>query len=382
MHEEKIMVIKYKLVKKDTASRARLGVITTPHSTFETPMFMPVGTQATVKTLSKEELEAAGAKIILGNTYHLWNQPGHEIVKKAGGLHKFMNWDGSILTDSGGFQVFSLAKLRDIKEEGVTFKHHKSGAKLFLSPEKALERLNIDYELINYCEIDKYASKSYSIIHNVSEELNLGDITKIDINKLKDFDLVTHGSPCQDFSVAGKGIGGDEGTETRSSLMWNTVEIIKIKKPKYVIWENVKGVLTKKHVHNFEKYINTLDEIGYKSYHKVLNSKNYGVPQHRERIFVVSILGDDNEFEFPSEVKLEKRLKDLLEDKVEERYYLKDTKDFFIKNSFNMELKGNGFRFSPHVKENANIACCVTTRAGSRMDDNFILDIDSKKREI
>ena len=250
------------------------------------------------------------------------------------------------------------------------------------APEKALERLNIDYELINYCEIDKYASKSYSIIHNVSEELNLGDITKIDINKLRDFDLVTHGSPCQDFSVAGKGIGGDEGTETRSSLMWNTVEIIKIKKPKYVIWENVKGVLTKKHVHNFEKYINTLDEIGYKSYHKVLNSKNYGVPQHRERIFVVSILGDDNEFEFPSEIKLEKRLKDLLEDKVEEKYYLKDTKDFFIKNSFNMELKGNGFRFSPHVKENANIACCDTTKAGSRMDDNFILDIDSKKEKF
>ena len=97
------------------------------------------------------------------------------------------------------------------------------------APEKALERLNIDYELINYCEIDKYASKSYSIIHNVSEDLNLGDITKIDIDKLRDFDLLTHGSPCQDFSAIGKQAGGDIGSETRSSLMWNTVEIIKHK---------------------------------------------------------------------------------------------------------------------------------------------------------
>ena len=136
------MVIKYQLIKKDPRSMARLGQITTPHSTFETPCFMPVGTQATVKTLSKEEIESTGAGIILDNTYHLWNQPGHKIIERAGGLHKFMNWDRSILTDSGGFQVFSLAKLRDIKEEGVTFSHHKSGAKLFLSPEKAIEIQN------------------------------------------------------------------------------------------------------------------------------------------------------------------------------------------------------------------------------------------------
>ena len=136
------MVIKYQLIKKDPRSMARLGVITTPHSTFETPIFMPVGTQATVKTLCKEELEASGAQIILGNTYHLWCQPGNDIIAEAGGLHKFMNWDRSILTDSGGFQVFSLAKLRDIKEEGVTFKHHKSGKKLFLSPEDAIHIQN------------------------------------------------------------------------------------------------------------------------------------------------------------------------------------------------------------------------------------------------
>ena len=133
------MVIKYELLKKDQRTMARLGKVITPHSVIDTPCFMPVGTQATVKSLSKEEIEATGAQIILGNTYHLWLQPGHKIIEEAGGLHKFMNWDKSILTDSGGFQVFSLAKLRDIKEEGVTFKHHKNGSKLFLSPELAIE---------------------------------------------------------------------------------------------------------------------------------------------------------------------------------------------------------------------------------------------------
>jgi queuine tRNA-ribosyltransferase len=131
------MVIKYKLIKESKECLGRLGEITTPHGRFETPVFMAVGTQGTVKTLTKEELESLGSQIILGNTYHLWNQPGNDIIREAGGLHKFMNWERSILTDSGGFQVFSLAKLRDITEEGVTFKHHKSGAKLFLSPEKA-----------------------------------------------------------------------------------------------------------------------------------------------------------------------------------------------------------------------------------------------------
>lgn len=136
------MAIKYELIKESTECRARLGVVTTPHGSFETPVFMSVGTQATVKTLTKEELEEMDAKIILGNTYHLWNQPGNKIIKEAGGLHKFMNWERSILTDSGGFQVFSLANIRDIKEEGVYFRHHKSGAKLFLSPELAMEIQN------------------------------------------------------------------------------------------------------------------------------------------------------------------------------------------------------------------------------------------------
>lgn len=129
------MAIRYELIHECKQSGARYGKLHTPHGTFETPVFMPVGTLATVKTLSPEELDQMGAKIILANTYHLWLQPGEKIVEEAGGLHKFENWGGAILTDSGGFQVFSLSKLREITEEGVTFRDHRNGAPLFMSPE-------------------------------------------------------------------------------------------------------------------------------------------------------------------------------------------------------------------------------------------------------
>lgn len=191
--------------------------------------------------------------------------------------------------------------------------------------EKALNNINIDYELEGFSEIDKYAIKSYCTIHDVDESLNLGDITQIDIEKLPtDIDLITHGSPCQDFSVAGANKGGDEGTNTRSSLMWNTVAIVKHCRPKYVIWENVKNVLSKKHKHNFEKYINELKDIGYISYYQVLNAKDYGVPQNRERIYCISILGDHESFKFPEESPLELRLKDMLENSVKKKYYLSE----------------------------------------------------------
>ncbi|MCD1258239.1 tRNA guanosine(34) transglycosylase Tgt [Paenibacillus athensensis] len=134
--------ITYEHIKTCKQSGARLGRIHTPHGVIETPAFMPVGTQATVKTMSPEELKAMDAHIILSNTYHLFLRPGHELVKAAGGLHKFMNWDRPILTDSGGFQVFSLSDMRKISEEGVQFKSHLNGDKLFLSPEKATEIQN------------------------------------------------------------------------------------------------------------------------------------------------------------------------------------------------------------------------------------------------
>lgn len=134
--------ITYEHIKTCKQTGARLGIVHTPHGSFETPAFMPVGTQATVKTQSPEELKQMGAGIILSNTYHLWLRPGNDIIKEAGGLHKFMNWDRPILTDSGGFQVFSLSEFRKIEEEGVHFRHHLNGSKLFLSPEKAMHIQN------------------------------------------------------------------------------------------------------------------------------------------------------------------------------------------------------------------------------------------------
>ncbi|QTD41601.1 tRNA guanosine(34) transglycosylase Tgt [Sporosarcina sp. Te-1] len=134
--------ITYEHIKTCKQTGARLGIVHTPHGSFETPAFMPVGTLATVKTMSPEELKEIGAGIILSNTYHLWLRPGHEIIREAGGLHKFMNWDRPILTDSGGFQVFSLSDFRKIEEEGVHFRHHLNGSKLFLSPEGAMEIQN------------------------------------------------------------------------------------------------------------------------------------------------------------------------------------------------------------------------------------------------
>lgn len=136
------MKIKYNLKKVEKHTKARLGEIEYNGQVYETPMFMPVGTQATVKTLSPEEVSACNSGIILANTYHLWLRPGEDVVKDAGGLHKFMNYPGPILTDSGGFQVFSLAKKKDITEEGVKFKNQYNGDALLLTPEKSIQIQN------------------------------------------------------------------------------------------------------------------------------------------------------------------------------------------------------------------------------------------------
>ena len=132
-------MFKYEIIKECRQTGARIGRLTTPHGIIETPVFMPVGTMASVKALSPEEVESLGSQIILSNTYHLYLRPGHELIKKAGGLHKFMNWHKPILTDSGGFQVFSLSKMRQITDEGCTFSSFIDGSKHFFSPEKSIE---------------------------------------------------------------------------------------------------------------------------------------------------------------------------------------------------------------------------------------------------
>ena len=211
------------------------------------------------------------------------------------------------------------------------------------APEKALKNLGIEYELIGFSEIDKYAIKSYCAIHNVSEELNLGDITKIDIKSLpKDIDFITHGSPCTDLSLAGKEAGADKGSGTRSSLMWNSVEIFKHCKPKIILWENVKNLLSKKHKHNFDAYIEDLNNLGYTSYYKVLNAKDFGIPQNRERVFTISIRNDINkEFKFPEPFDNGIRLKDLLEKEVDEKYYINTEKANKLIEEFKANNKNN-----------------------------------------
>ena len=160
--------VTYELLHKDKTTGARRGIVHTPHGDIQTPVFMPVGTQATVKSLAPEELKEIGAQIILSNTYHLYLRPGHELVKEAGGLHKFMNWDKPILTDCGGFQVFSLSDLRTISEDGVEFRSHLDGSKHFFSPEKVMkieEALGADIimsfdECVKYPETYEYTKNS------------------------------------------------------------------------------------------------------------------------------------------------------------------------------------------------------------------------------
>ena len=186
---------------------------------------------------------------------------------------------------------------------------------------KALTRLGIEHEIVDAVEIDKYAIQSFNAIHGTNFEPQ--DITQWD----KDIkvDLIMHGSPCQDFSVAGLNKGGDKGSGTRSSLMYETLRIVEKLKPKYVIWENVKNLLSKKHRHNFDAYIEAMEKLGYHSQYQVLNAKDFGVPQNRERVFTVSIRNDLNvDFKFPEPQELKIRLKDVLEPQVDEKYYLSD----------------------------------------------------------
>lgn len=199
---------------------------------------------------------------------------------------------------------------------------------------EALTNLGIEHEIVDAVEIDKYAIQSFNAIHGTSFEPQ--DITKWD--KEIECDLIMHGSPCQDFSIAGKQAGGDKDSGTRSSLMYETIRIVAKLKPKYVIWENVKNLLSKKHRHNFDAYIETMANLGYKSFYQVLNAKDYGIPQQRERVFTVSILDPEATYVFPEAIPLEKRLKDLLEEEAPEKFYLTDEQTKKLREStFNQQ---------------------------------------------
>lgn len=245
--------ITYRLIKKEKHTGARLGEITTPHGTFRTPVFMPVGTQATVKTLAPEELEDMGAGIILANTYHLWLRPGEDIIKQAGGLHKFMNWDHPILTDSGGFQVFSLAKNRDITEQGVTFKNEINGDRMFLSPEKAMQiendlgpdiMMSLDecppfFESYDYVKksverTSRWAERGLKAHRNPDSQGLFGIVQGAgfeDLRKQSAKDLVSLDFP--GYSIGGLSVGESKAEMNR--ILETTAPLLPENKPRYLM---------------------------------------------------------------------------------------------------------------------------------------------------
>ncbi len=251
----------YKLIKKDDKSLARLGEITTPHSTIDTPCFMPVGTQGTVKTLTPEQVKETGAQILLGNTYHLFLQPGHKLIEQAGGLHKFMNWNGSILTDSGGFQVFSLAKIRDIKEEGVYFKNPKNGDSLFISPEIAMEIQNAlgSDIMMSFDECPPYPATREYMIDSVERTIRWAK-RGFDSRKNKEtqalFGIVQGGVfpdlrelcakelakiPFDGYSIGGLSVG--EPKELQNAMLEVTTPLLPENKPRYLMGVGSPGAI-------------------------------------------------------------------------------------------------------------------------------------------
>lgn len=252
------------------------------------------------------------------------------------------------------------------------------------SPRKALIRGGYNFEVVDAIEIDKYAVKSYNAIYN--ENIEAKDICSYNPTKeeIGEIDLLFHGSPCQDFSLAGKQAGGDKDSGTRSSLMYETIRIVEELKPKYVIWENVKNLLSKKHRHNFDAYLETMEQLGYVNYYQVLNAKDYGIPQNRERVFTISIRKDINKvFTFPQPQELKLKLKDMLEDEADKKYYLSDRMIKYISATGTANFK------NPDCKINLDIARPLTTdqnkRAGTTnylsddLPSNYDLSIPIKK---
>lgn len=251
----------------------------------------------------------------------------------------------------------------------------------------ALDRLGIDYDLVGWSEIDKYAIQAHNAIYPQWADRNYGDISKIDWNKVPDFDLFTMSSPCQDFSSAGLQRGGEEGSGTRSSLLWECRKAILAKKPKFILFENVKALVSKKFLPYFLKWKDELSSYGYSNYYKVLNAKEYGIPQNRERVFMISILGDAS-YEFPEPFELKKKVKDVLEKDVDERYYLKKTIDNLncrnidpqkVNKVANVNPSGNGINGNVFSSEGLSPTLTINKGEGVKIIDPNVLT--SKRTE-
>lgn len=253
------------------------------------------------------------------------------------------------------------------------------------SQTQALKNLGIDH-ISTQCEIDKYVVDTYNQLHGKTQ--NLGDITKVNPDDLHQgqWDLITYSFPCQSISLAGKQEGLGKGTGTESSLLWECEKIIRKVKPKWLLMENVKNLLSEKFKPQFDMWLKLLREMGYSNYYQVLNAKDYGIPQNRERVFCVSILGKDNYFEFPQKQELKLRLKDMLEDSPNEKYYLKkEVQDKFIMNDSNKDdivscaMRGryneNGNVEQQIELNSEQVANCITTA----QKDSMVIEKEEPK---
>lgn len=244
----------------------------------------------------------------------------------------------------------------------------------------ALDRLketlpDFDYDLVGWSEIAPEAVTAHNLLFPQWSDRNYGDITKIDWEKVPDFDLLTYSSPCQDWSIAGQMRGGAEGSGTRSSLLWECKRAIRAKRPKWLLLENVKMLVSKKFIPHFRRWCDWLTEQGYENFWQVLNAKDFGVPQNRERVFLVSVLRTEQDpwlhYEFPKPFPLQLRLGDLLEDDVPRKYYISDAQLEYFKRVTADQTHNHGFAPTDGKDE---VARHVNTREGQRVDANFIID--------
>ena len=240
---------------------------------------------------------------------------------------------------------------------------------------KALQKAKIEHEVIAISEIDKYAIQSYNAIHG--ETPNLGDITKIE--KIPKADLWTYSFPCTDISLAGRMSGFEKHSGTHSSLLWEVQRLLSISiddgtLPKYLLMENVKNLISKKFKPSFDEWCKYLESLGYKNFYKVLNAKDYGIPQNRERVFMISVRDDNAAYQFPNEINLDTKLGDYLENDVDEKYYLSTKLINCFTDMKNRNGILRGLQFQPKLIFKDEIARTITTRAGTRPCDNFIVE--------
>jgi len=238
---------------------------------------------------------------------------------------------------------------------------------------EALKRANIPHEIVATAEIDKYAIKTYRFLHGWTN--NYGDVKEIE--ELPQVDLWTYSFPCTDISLSGRLKGFEKGSNTGSSLLWEVQRLLEVSKekgtlPRFLLMENVKNLVSKRFINEFQVWVDYLSELGYKSFYKVLNAKDYGVPQNRERTIMISILNYDGDFIFPEPQELKVSLQDLLEKNVSEKYFLSDR---FIKYACDLKNR-NGFirgtKFRPHDNQ-SKVAYTISTHPGGRATDNFVM---------